>query len=52
MRACVVPIRTIATSIVELWNCPFPNPLQLQRRKNLLLHLFAAIKFEPVKPNK
>ena len=48
IRPCEVPIRTVATSVLEL-RFPFRPKFS---GKTFLLHAFTAIKFKPVKPNK
>jgi hypothetical protein len=49
IRACEVPIRTVATSVSEL---RFPDSAPFAGGIMVLLHAIAAIKFKPVKPNK
>jgi hypothetical protein len=49
IRPCEVPIRTVATSISALH---FPISAPKFGGNILLLHVFTAIKFKPVKPNK
>jgi hypothetical protein len=48
IRACEVPIRTIATSVLTA----FPDPPPIFGGDVFLLHVITAIKLKPVKPHK